>query len=325
MNLIAYDEELCIRPVGFNNNGVICYFNSMLQSLLSCTSFIDKIKNTSTSNPVIKYLKELITLHMELLKSPDIDNVIKKRIHAMSIDIWKVMVLVNKKKNKDFTFNGQQCASEGYNHLMESIDDVFEIKNLFTHRYNTNLYCFDCSKWISSVNSINNIFTIDPELHVYQLDRFTAMDKFEENIFTELYNLCDLSDFNKYMIKQNSFVDADYKCPKCEKKGEKYKLNYLVMIPEILIVMAKKYDNNLKKKYIMTDFPKHLIFKGNNGLLKYEAVSQIEHSGNLNSGHYWAISKRKNGKWYMLNDMTVNESEFKPTENTYIVVYHVIL
>jgi len=297
----------------------------MLQSLLSCTSFIEKVLAGSDNNPVIKYLKELIKLHLELLKVDTEDEKnIKNKIQSMSVIIWKVMVLVNRKKNSNFAFNGQQCASEGFNHLLESIDECWDIKNLFTHRYNTNLYCFDCKKWVSSVDNIYNIFTVEPEMNVNQLEKFNEFDKKEESIFNKLYDIGELEKLNKYMIKQNSFVDADFKCPKCNNKGEKYKLNYLVMVPEILIVMSKKYDNNLEKKNINMDFPEHLSFKGNDEILKYGAVSQIEHSGNLNSGHYWSISKRKDGKWYILNDVNVSESEFKPTENTYMVVYHVL-
>ena len=405
MNLVKYNSEFGVNPVGFNNNGVICYFNSVLQSLLSCTSFVEKIENnTDTNNPMIKFLKELLYLHTELNKllsqqkvelqrkvelqqkvelqrkvelqqkvdsqqanlsenadaenadaenasvenanignedaenvsignpevndkdaSDDSINDVKDKIQNMSILLWKVMVLVNKKKNKDFSFNGQQCASEGFNHLLGSIDEFSGIKNLFMHRYNTNLYCFDCSKWVSSVNNVSNVFVVNPELYMHQLDEFKQFDTKENNIFNELYNIDNLSKLNKYIIKQNSFVDKDYKCPKCNKKGEKYKLNYLVMIPEILVIMSKKYDNNLRKKEVLTEFPETLVFSGNNNnILTYTAVSQIEHSGNLNSGHYWSISKRRDGKWYMLNDSSVSESEFSPTKKTYMVFYHIV-
>jgi ubiquitin C-terminal hydrolase len=358
MDLIKYNTEFSINPVGFHNNGVICYFNSVLQSLLSCTSFIEKVKHiTNLNNPVIRFLNELIDLHMELTKldvnqndkesensdeeintilelneiksdnqtdaAQNINN-IKKKIQMMGIILWKVMVLVNKKKNSDFSFNGQQCASEGFNHLLESIDEFTCIKNLFMHKYNTNLYCFDCSKWVSTVDNISNIFVVDPELYTHQLDEFKQFDIKENDIFNELYNISDLCKLNQYVIKQNSFVDKNYKCPKCNKIGEKYKLNYLVMIPEILVIMSKKYDNNLQKKEILTEFPETLMFSGNNNnILTYKAVSQVEHSGNLNSGHYWSISKRRDGNWYKLNDSSVCKSKFTPTKQTYMVFYHI--
>ena len=44
MDLIRYDNEYAVSGFGFQNTGVICYFNSMLQGLLSCTSFIQMFK-----------------------------------------------------------------------------------------------------------------------------------------------------------------------------------------------------------------------------------------------------------------------------------------
>ena len=36
-----YDPDSELEPFGFNNMGATCYFNSMLQSMLSCTSFVN--------------------------------------------------------------------------------------------------------------------------------------------------------------------------------------------------------------------------------------------------------------------------------------------
>ena len=126
---------------------------------------------------------------------------------------------------------------------------------------------------------------------------------------------------NKFLVKQAGYIDKDFKCPNCKKAGEKYNINCLVMVPEVLVVLSKKYERGRKlDKY--TNFPKKLIFKGKNGRpLIYEAISQIEHSGNLNGGHYWAVSRRNIG-WYNLNDNSFNKAEFMPTNNTYIVFYH---
>ena len=328
MNLVKYDNRLAITPTGFKNNGVICYFNSMLQSLFSCTSFINILfkinKKNNIENPVFKCLLDLAEMHIELKNNINDTNSIniKNKIEKMSIILWKQMVIKIRQKNKAFSFNGQQCAGEGFNHLLESLDDIQEIQNLFTHKYNTNLFCFDCERWVSKVDNTYNLFNIDAQLHIQQLDEFKNFDKREREIFGKLYNIPNLSELNKYLIKQNTYVDKDYKCTKCEKKGEKYKLNYLVMVPEILVVMSKKYNNSMRKQNVFTDFPEKLSFSGNNkNILNYTAVSQIEHSGGLNGGHYWSISKRKDG-WYNCNDLSISASQFKPTNNTYIVFYH---
>lgn len=331
MDLVKYNTQSAVNPIGFRNTGVICYFNSVLQSLLSCTSFIDKIKeeklkidNPNKDNIVLKEFIKLINLYNMFINKSEIKQDGEKRdeIQKMSISLWKSMAITNKQKNSNFSFNGQQCAGEGLNQLLESMEELQGIQNLFMHRYTSNLYCFDCKKWVSKVDNTNNIFIVEPDLRIQQLDEFKDFDKKEHEIFGKLYNAPNLSELNKYLIKQNTYVDKEYKCPKCEKKGEKYKLNYLVMVPEILVVMSKKYDNSMRKQNVFTDFPEKLSFSGNDGnILRYTAVSQIEHSGGLNGGHYWAISKRKDG-WYNCNDLSISASQFKPTNNTYIVFYH---
>ena len=94
------------------------------------------------------------------------------------------------------------------------------------------------------------------------------------------------------------------------------------MAPEILIVLSKKY-NSKSKLNTFTEFTQFIEFNGTNGALKYEAVSQIEHSGGMNGGHYWCVSKRNDG-WYYLNDSSYVKKEFSVTNNTYIVFYHIV-
>ena len=63
--LIPYNESSAIIPFGFNNLGATCYFNAVLQSLLSCTSFIEELLQKDTrdrynKNPIAKLIIELI-------------------------------------------------------------------------------------------------------------------------------------------------------------------------------------------------------------------------------------------------------------------------
>ena len=109
----------------------------------------------------------------------------------------------------------------------------------------------------------------------------------------------------------------------CKKKGEKYKINLLIMIPEILVIMSKKY-NTKEKIDIITEFPEHLVFDNTGGgIISYMAVAQIEHIGSKNSGHYWVICRRKGG-WFSINDMLISPSKFSPSSNTFMVFYHMI-
>ena len=316
MSLTPYNCKMEFNPFGFDNLGSTCYFNAVIQSILSCTSFTSElIKNEETyiGNPVAEVLIELIKKALVFNTETQGSNQENQcsEISRLSPRVWRKMVKFICKKNKvnvrQFMI-GQQCAGEGFNYLLDTLDSFRVIQNMFLHRYKTNIYCFDCNKCVSSVDSINNIIEVQHDLKTEQIDQFK---KYDDN------NL----DMNKFIVKQSGYVDKFYICPDCKKDGEKYKISHLVMIPEVLVVLSKKYDSE-RKLDIYTEFPKVMEFTGTNDeILRYEAVSQIEHIGGKNSGHYWAISRRSDG-WYSLNDNSISKSEFKPTNNTYIVFYH---
>lgn len=313
MSLIKYNSKSKIKPFGFRNMGVTCYFNSLIQSLLSCTSFVDVLYNDKK-----KYMNHPITnLFIQTIDMVNSGNT--TGIEEMSPKIWSTMIAVLSKLGKTDMLgisSGQQCSGEAFDCLMYTIDEFKDIQNLFIHRYKTVQRCFDCNEWISEVNSIENIVRVPPDLKYQQLD------KFNECIVDQI-NDCD-NEMNKLILRQIDYVDKDRICPLCKTKGEKLQVSCLVMAREIIIVLAKKFSNNLTKINIYTDFPEYMSFNGkNNKKLKYKAVSQIEHAGNLNGGHYWTISKRDDG-WYILNDTSVESGEFKPTNNTYMVFYHLV-
>lgn len=340
MALIRHNSVLELRPFGFNNLGATCYFNAVLQSLLSCTSFIHYLlKNKKNpeynENPVTRKLIELVDMALNM-RGGDMSS---NSISQMSSTIWNEMIKFLCKKNnmKSNNFmNGQQCAGDGFHCLIDSLENFEDIQDIFRHRYKTMVYCIDCDKCVSDVNSTNFVFKVPPNLQNEQLDRFKKYDKSIDEKYENKQehtqentkdakkgSITNKSEMNKFLARQYGYVDKFFKCPKCTRLGEKYRIDHLVMSPEILVVLSKKYVA-YNKLDVYTEFPKTMEFNGkNNIILKYEAVSQIEHIGNLNSGHYWAISRRHDG-WYSLNDNQFTKYEFNPTKNTYIVFYHLM-
>lgn len=301
MSFIKYNEKESLNPVGFNNLGQTCYYNALMQALLSCTSFVQIIKQINdnaeieNSNDFLKILKHII----KKIETANSQNDIAE-INNLGGISWKYMIreLIKKTKTK-FEF-GQQCSVEAYTFLLQSLNFA-SLQNLFIHRRRNKLYCPNCETYFSDLNEINNIFEI------------------KSNTFNNSFTQTNLNDF---LLKQTDNIDENCICSNCKVKGSKSKHSNLVMIPEILFVMRDKYHTDSYDKSI--NFPEELVFTGKSkDNMIYKAVAQIEHSGNVNGGHYWAICKRKN-KWYNINDAYVTSAEFKPSVNTYIVLYHIV-
>jgi len=322
MALIHYNSNLSFYQIGFCNLGSTCYFNAVCQSMLSCTSFIDIILKTNYAkidNPVTKLFIELAKTNIDLTQKMDSAessvisdiNEIKNKINKYSSQIWEQMInkLCKKKEIPTHMFmQGQQCAAEGFQYLLESMDEFHEIENLFIHRYKSLIYCHKCNKCISDVECSYSLFEVESDLQSAQIDKFQKLHIKSTNM-------------NDYLSRQSSYVEG-FTCAKCKSTDEKYRMNVLVMAPEILVVLSKKY-NKKNKLDIYTEFPDKMEFKGTRCIMKYEAVAQIEHVGGRHGGHYWAICRRKNG-WFEMNDMSVTSSKFQPTKNTYIVFYHLV-
>jgi ubiquitin C-terminal hydrolase len=302
MDLKAYNPKYSLAPAGFNNLGVTCYYNALLQSLLSCTSFVEEmiIIRNQKNELIIKAFKELILK----LKNPLKED--KQKIAELGPQIWKLMIQKIATTSHDVArfAVGQQCAGEGFTLLLDTLDEYYEIQNLFLHRRKNKLFCHDCKTFFSSIDEMNNIFTVEVEV-VQEIETY-------RNI-------------NEFLLRQRNKVDADCLCSRCNVRGEKEKISTLTMVSEILFVLSKKYrfENGQGTKInVKTNFPERLTFKtGNNSTLIYTAVAQIEHIGGLNGGHYYTICRRQN-KWYCIDDNSVTEAQFNPNINTYIVIYH---
>lgn len=315
MALNKYNPEFSYNPVGFNNIGFTCYYNSLLQGLLSCPSFVEEVMYFPNSgDPVIKLLHYLIR-HLKNLDSAPIEerDIMIDEINRLGPVSWKGMIQKLASKSREFAYfaAGQQCVAEGFSLFLQSIEEYKDIQNLFLHRRRNKIFCEDCKSYFSQVDELNNIFEVEPNF-----EQEVTIDNSPKNL-------------NEFLLYQKNLIDSDCVCTNCKTKSEKIRTSTLVMIPEILFVMSKKYKYNKdseqgEKIDVYTDFPENLVFKSGRGsVFNYAAVAQIEHLGSsINGGHYYAVCKRKN-KWYCINDNNVTEAIYAPTTNTYIVLYHV--
>jgi ubiquitin C-terminal hydrolase len=320
-----YNLDYVPEPFGFRNLGATCYFNSLLQSIISCPIFIKTlIKNKEADdykdNPVVQ---SMMQMHI-VMSDPDTSAKDKSKFFLdLAPTVWRDVFTkaMTRKDHIKFT-PGQECAREGFHLFLESLDGLSEIQNLFLHRYQTLIFCHDCNDWVVNKECEYSLFEVQPNLISPQLSRFKEIDP----------NYNKVRPLEDFLHKQTSYVDEFHRCPKCKKAESRYQITRLTMIPEILVVLSKKYDmRGQRKSHEVTNFPDVMKFGGKEEkegkmhefTLNYKAVSRIEHMGSMGGGHYNCHSIRKDGKWYLLDDSRVGPGEFKPTSNTYLVFYHV--
>ena len=83
--------------------------------------------------------------------------------------------------------------------------------------------------------------------------------------------------------------------------------------PKVLVILLKRFGNNLKKNKDRIDFPlvnldlsKYTIGYDKNTYI-YDLYGICNHSGGVLGGHYWAYVKNASNKWYNFNDTQVSE------------------
>jgi ubiquitin C-terminal hydrolase len=316
MDLIKLDSEKIPQSQGIPNYGATCYFNSIIQCILSLTSIhqllqekdetkIIEVKhiNLAKNNDDLQSQSTNILFRTQLFKNIYNNSIQSNDISYFCRQLLDLVIFHSKSKSNNVKLDwGQQDAHE----LLELLFDLFppNIKKLFEHRYIKQIYCPKCKKLTPQKREIETIFILQPILPM-------------ENK--------EVMPLNDFIIKQDEEIN-DYICPniQCKSKCKKIRMSILSMVPEILVFVIKKY---LSSSNIA--FPLRLTFlaKGGRKNLVYQLVAQSEHSGNMDGGHYWAICLRKenkNLKFKNLNDSSISNDMAGPTQNSYMMFYHYI-
>lgn len=317
----SYEPKFIPKPFGLNNTGAICYFNGFLQAIAGCTSFTKAVikneelmKRTLTGNAMIKFVKAYTG------NQSDIELLSSTVLHALVLD------LSVRRPHVHFG-GGQESASEALIHLLEMMEPTegsgSPITNLFLHRFQDKVHCRICKNIVSTTTDLAvnfNLFHIDTmQSKPQNEEEFSKAMRFQSSI-TEDYH-CPVCPCVNCGI-----AAVDGKCPNCGSKSiaaTAIRIYNLTMIPEIIFCMFNVYGVRTSRY-----FPDQIKFPAvDGGELVYSVVGQVEHSGNIFGGHYWARGLRADGEKnsvFLINDIHVSPSSFTPTPNTYIVVYNFI-
>jgi ubiquitin C-terminal hydrolase len=269
--MVLYSEEYLPSVFKLENNGVLCYLNSLIQALMSCTSMNQKIKNIRVG---------LCDIYRIIYK-----KIGEKKCHIgddVNIKTGNVSFILAhlcaryKSRSDSLCIGRQEDAHESFIFLIESMGN--NIEKLFHVRYETYIYCTICKKKKKSGNN-------QPELYI-DLSGISFENK------SEMENC----------IERSINAPESYKCEYCSAVNNpldngKYESNILqicnlVRLSEILVILLRKQSSEIVKY-----FSDILNFKSKYGLMEYKLVAQIDHIGTSDSGHYVArcLRRKPNG------------------------------
>lgn len=318
-----YDPELAPRAFGMNNTGVICYFNSFLQVLVGCTAFTravlanpEYLRRTPTGEAVLAFV-EAYTSGAE--------------VAPMSARVLGALVGDLARRRPHVRFGGgQESASEALVHLLDMMEpggaklgdaplaDSIQspITSLFLHRYSQKMYCAVCSKRANRPEPVSDKLEYAVNFNLFH---FTDQDLGREAAAAataEARAEAMAAAFAK-AIRQRREVIEGYHCLTCGGHVRALEVLNLILIPEIIFCMFNAYGHKTARYFPLTlELPAR-----EGGRLRFRLVGQVEHSGSLGGGHYWARALRRDGV-YLLNDTGVSPAAFGPSAATYIIVYH---
>jgi uncharacterized UBP type Zn finger protein len=130
---------MALRPFGLQNTGVICYFNSLIQGLVSCPAFTSAIKQYATSD------NEVATSVVAFLNHV---NATDSAVMTANPILQKII------KTHKFFGTQQEDASEGFDILLEKLGD--DISKIFESKWRVDVYCYNCNALVSNTTDTMN-------------------------------------------------------------------------------------------------------------------------------------------------------------------------
>lgn len=117
---------------GLVNTGVICYFNSLMQALISCRDFVAGASGLDSARPVAKELIDFLSLAEE------------KAQRVMS-----VAPILGALRARVPTFGqGQEDVAEGFDLLIGQLGPAAEAA--FRSEWRVDIYCLACRRFVSN-------------------------------------------------------------------------------------------------------------------------------------------------------------------------------
>lgn len=307
---LVYNPKYIPRAFGLNNTGAICWFNSLLQSLLGCSSItqymLEHESEFQDNHLAVEYIK-LLKMLFEFDQDGRVVRPVESPPQAVSSASSSILSGMAKEVRRQRDKRKKlPCGQEGVQDYFNDFIDLLNsdgITRLLNNKYEYIIFCENCKQ--TTVTKRSN-----------EKDLFIDMDCLRE------YK--DRSSFTQWITNHATELD-EFTCEKCGHKMKNFlRIQRLCLLREVAVIFFKWVRRHYNFWY-----PRNLQFKcKDGGFLTYQLVSQIEHIGSYNtlthtsSGHYYAKSLRD--RFYEFNDRSVTASDPVPTVRSQVLFYHLM-
>jgi ubiquitin carboxyl-terminal hydrolase 8 len=342
-------------PIPIHNYNNTCYINSILQPLLATSSLIKYLAEDEFSN-YLNIMKKKLD-HEEIIRTVvyNIYKLVKKiyiddEKETIKNNVINLRILFGNYLGQD----GQQDSQEFLNFVLDKIHEetkcsvTIEYKNVSDNvvEYNKmiqNLSPEEIKKlrnshleedtiltffayWQNFLNknysTIINIFggTYISEIKCLTCNSITVKYEYMTTLPLAIVddNITNLPDLLNNFCKVEILRDGDmYECDTCKIKTIAAKRTKFWNPPDKLIILLKKYSNNLEKNNVEIKYPLKLDIESCVAELKqkywkvntnYELYAVTKHIGTTDFGHYYAYTKCiLDDLWYKCDDDTITK------------------
>lgn len=296
---------------GIANLGNTCYFNTAVQCLAHCPAFVELVKSTGSSHTLVSQLKDVLGIlwdnDTQGVMPRGLLGAVKESIPILNIheenDIQEFLVLLIDRlhdalkcepptwqtpaSTKDSAWGRLQAKVDAAWHRGHA-KDYSPLVPMFHGQSISQVICGNCGKIFHNYEPFSMLCV--------PLGGGTVKGCLELYLEHEHVN----SDGD----------EACWRCDACKNSPKSLKSTKFWRLPEVLIVVVKRFTQNLQKNHAKLGVDRVLNMRkyslGPSPHNTYDLCAIACHSGSYGSGHYHAICRRPGNKWYHIDDIHVN-------------------
>ena len=309
---------------GLGNLGNTCFMNSALQCLSHCYELSEFLEKGEYKNILNKKPDSLILLEWDKLRTMMWSENCVISPGGFVTSIQKVAKLKDK---EIFTGYAQNDLTEFIIFLIDCFHTAIlrEVEMTIKGKVITNKdklaeKCFEMMKMMyrKEYSEFLNMFYGIHVSSICKMDGDAVSIKPEpffmlhlpipEKRIPSIYDCFVEYTKNEKMEGDNMYYNEDE-----DRKHEAIKRFEFWNLPQILIIVLKRFSNNIKKNQKKVTFPladldlSKFVIGYNNLSYKYDLFGVCNHGGSVFGGHYTAFVKNANNKWYHFNDTIISE------------------